>query len=495
MAAGLSVSDIINVDIVMSPMAAGYRNFGALLIAGSSTVIDVNERIRSYSDIDGVADDFGTTAPEYKAAALFFSQSPQPDLLYIGRWAQAATAAVIKGGVLTATEQLIATWTAITSGSFKITVDGTLKTLTTLNFSGATNLNGVASIITTALSGAATVTWNATYGRFEVTSATTGATSTISYATAAGSGTDISGMLKLTSGASSAPVAGIAAETLLAGVQTLADKSAEWYGLMVATSTAPADSDYTAVAGYIEAASKTRLFGITITGTTVLDATQTSDLASALKAAGYKRTICQYSSASPYAIASLFGRAFTVNFSGSNTTITLMFKQEPGVTAETITETQAATLKSKHVNVFVNYDNSTAILQHGVTAAGYYIDEVHGADWLQNAVQTDVWNLLYTSTTKVPQTDTGNNLIVNTIEHTLEQSVNNGFVAPGVWNASGFGQLVQGDTLTKGYYVYCPPIASQSQADREARKSVPIQVAAKLAGAIHEVDLTLTVNR
>ena len=128
-------------------------------------------------------------------------------------------------------------------------------------------------------------------------------------------------------------------------------------------------------------------------------------------------------------------------------------------------------------------------------ADGSFFDEVHGLDWFQNRVQTDVWNLLYTSLTKIPQTDAGNHLIVATIERDCEQAVTNGLAAPGVWNAAGFGQLQQGDTLSNGYYVYAPPISSQSQADREARKSVPIQTALKLAGAIHSVPVIVNVNR
>lgn len=494
MSTGLSVSNIINVDVNLSPIAAPYRNFGALVVIGSSTVIDTSERMRAYSGIDGVANEFGTNSPEYKAAALFFGQSPQPDRLYIARWAQAATAATIKGGVLSAAERLLSAWTSITSGSMKITIDGTLKTLTGLNFSAVTNLNGVASAITTALSGAGTVVWNAVYGRFEVTSSTTGTSSTITYATANTGGTDVSALLKLTSSLASAPVAGIAAESLLSCVQILADKSSAWYCAMVATTTPPSDSDHLAVAEYIEASGRSRMYGITTTATTALDSTQTSDLPSQLSSAAYKKTFVQYSSTSPYAVASMFGRAATVDFEGSNTTLTLMFKQEPGVVAETLTESQAQTLKDKNVNVFVEYDNGTSILQHGVMSSGHFFDEIHGADWLQNAVQVDLFNVLYTSR-KVPQTDPGNNILVNTIEDTLGRAVTNGLVAPGVWNADGFGQLSRGDTLTNGFYVFCPPISTQSQASRETRVSVPIQIAAKLAGAIHSVDVTINVNR
>jgi hypothetical protein len=494
MASGLNVSDVVNVTINLQPTAAPSRNFGALLIVGSSDVIDTGERIRQYSDLDGVAEDFGTTSPEYLAADLFFSQSPQPSLVYIGRWAQAAAAGRLNGGVLTSAEQLMSAWTPITTGSMKIDVDGSTKTLSTLNFSAQTNLNGVASVIDTALTGGSCV-WDAVTGRFIIKSDTTGITSTLGYASATGSGVDISAQMKLTTGTASAPVPGIAAETALAAVQALADMSNDWYGLTFATATPQNDASYLAVAAFIEGASQSHILGITVISATVLDPTLTTDLASQLKTLNFKRTFTQYSSSSPYAVASMYGRAFTVNFEANNTTITLKFKQEPGVAAETLTETQAATLKAKNCNVFVNYNNDTAIIQEGVMSNGFFFDEVHGTDWLQNAVQTDVFNLLYQSATKIPQTDAGTHLIVTTIEATLARAVNNGLVAPGVWNAGGFGQLAQGQTLPSGFYVYAPLVASQSQADREARKAVPIQVAAKLAGAVHSVDVLINVNR
>ena len=72
----------------------------------------------------------------------------------------------------------------------------------------------------------------------------------------------------------------------------------------------------------------------------------------------------QYSSTSPYAVASLFGRLLTVNFNGNRTTITLDFKQEPGIVAESLNTTQANALDAKRYNYFVNFDNSTANKQN-----------------------------------------------------------------------------------------------------------------------------------
>ena len=492
---GLSVNDVVNVSIVMSPKAAQERNFGSLLIVGDSSVVDVVERMREYTSIDAIAADFGSSAPEYVAASLYFGQSPQPQVCYVGRWARTASRATLRGGVLSAAQQDLANFTGITNGSLSITIDGVSHPLSALDFSAETNLNGVASIVQTALSGSGTVTWDAANARFVVKSGTTGASSTITFATSTGSGTDVSTLLRLTSADSGYVAQGIDAESLLAAVQEMANQSNDWYGLYVASSVVPADIDYTAVAGFIESASLSRIFGVTVQDTAALNAASTSDLAYALKALGYKRTFTQYSSSNAHAAASIFGRAFTVDFDGSNTTLTIKFKQEPGVTAESLTESQASALDAKNCNVFVNYNNNTAIIQQGEMVNGYFFDEVHGTDWLQNDLQTDVYNLLYTSPTKIPQTDAGINNILARISSRLEQAVANGLVAPGVWTGPAIGALNSGDTLSKGYYVYAPPIATQSQADREARKAPVIQCAIKLAGAVHMADIIVNVNR
>ncbi|WP_413226585.1 DUF3383 family protein [Burkholderia glumae] len=505
--------------------------------------------------------------------------------------------------MLSTSQQAIAQWQAITNGAFNITVDGTVRNVSALNFSGASNLNGVASIVQAALASYATVVWNGS--KFLVTSKSSGtgaaasgtitltanpaandtvtingtavtfvaaapsgsqvliggsaaataanlqaflaasadanlsqcsysttgavttvtaialgnagnaitlaksssavtlsgatlsggvAASTVSYATSPGTGTDVSAMLGLTSSSASAPVAGIAAETPAACAALFLDQfSNQFLGMAFADSTV-GDSDHIAVAQLIEA-DQAHLYGVTTQNAQALAPTVTSDLASQLKALALKYTMIQYSSTSPYAVVSALGRLLTVDFNGNSTTLTLMFKQEPGIVAEALTSTQADTLQAKNCNVYVGYDNNTSILQYGVTPSGIFVDSVYNALWFRNDIQTAVYNLLYTSPTKIPQTDAGNAQIAATISSVCDQAVTNGYLAPGTWNSAGFGALAQGQALSKGYYIYTPPIASQSQADREARKSVVFQIAAKEAGAIHSADIAVTVNR
>lgn len=603
--AGLSVSNIVNVTVNLSPTGAVGLSFGVLMIGGDSPVINGVERFRTYLGISGVVVDFGTNTPEYQAAAKYFGQSPSPARLMIGRWLSTATSAQDLGGFLSPSQTQLSNFTSISSGGLVITIDGVVKTLTGLNFTGATNLNGVASIITTALAGSGVCVW--TGNNFTITSSTVGAgiaaigavtfttnpavndtlilngvtltfvasgatgpqiligataqstaanlqqylntavqaglilatystslgvttvtyttvgvagnaytmvrtgtalslsgatlsggqvPSSVGYATV-GAGTDLSVPLKLTALLAQALIPGFNAEQPVDFASAVANISPDWYGLMFSASTQPTNLQSLAVSNFIEATGGgiSRIYGVTIQDTAALSSLSTSDLAAQMQAAAYNRSFSQYSSSTPYAIASFFGRAFTVNFTGTNTTITLMFKQEPGVVGEFLAINQALTLKSKNCNVFVNYVNSTVIIQYGTMASGLFFDVIHGTDWLQNAMQTAGYNTLYTSTTKIPQTDAGVNQIVSALAAVCAQGVANGLIAGGTWNATGFGTLAQGQFLKAGFYIYATPLSLQSQSDRTTRVAPPIQIAVKLAGAIQSVNVAITVNQ
>ena len=490
----LPVSRLIQVAVNLTPAAAQAQNLSTLLLLGSSAVIDSVERARSYSSLAAVAADFGGSAPEYLAASLWFQQAPSPTRLTIGRWFATAGAGVLRGAPLTAAQQALANFTAIASGGFTYTKNGGSSTnVTGINLSGATSLNNVASLITAALSGA-TMAWNPTFSRFELTSTTTGATSSISFLTAPGSGTDISALLGMTTASSGSYAAqGAAAETALAAV-TLFDQNygQAWYAAVVLGA---ASSDHLAVAAYVEAGNNKHLYGVTTQDANALVASATTDIAYQLQQYGYNKTLTQFSSTSPYAVVSLLARQLTVDYTGNNTAITLAYKNEPGIVPEYLAGPQADSLQAKNCNAFLAFNNNTAIILNGVVASGNFIDVVTGTDWLAVTLQTTLYNVLYTSTTKVPQTDAGMNLLLNAGEGVLIQGVNNGLLAPGVWNSGGFGILKQGDFLPKGFYAYAPPVATQNPSDRAARKSVPFQIAAKLAGAVHDVVFNVSVNQ
>ncbi len=499
MAKALPISRLINVDVNLSPSAAQMQNISTLLILGTSTVIDVIERFRTYASIDAVASDFGTSAEEYLAALLWFEQAPQPNELLIGRWAKTATKGRLTGKTLSAAEQQLASWKAVTTPSFRVAIDGGAPSdIGVGSFATVTNLNGVAALIQTALNSfmtGSTCVWDGNYNRFVIESGTAGALSNVSFLVAPSTGTDISLMLGMRATSSGAYVSdGVAAETAVTAVSKFdADYGQRWYATTVLGSAS--NADHQAIAAYLEATDTKHLYGVSTQEAGVLVSGDTTNIAYLLSQAEYKRSVVQYSSSNPYSVCSLLGRILTVNYNGNNTVITLMYKQEPGIVPETLNSNQVTNLENFKCNVFVSYNNDTAIIEKGVVSSGDFLDIITGTDWLALQIQNEVFNLLYTSLTKIPQTDPGHHILVTAIEGVCSQAVRNGLLAPGTWTSGGFGILEQNDFLPKGFYVYAPPVAQQFAADRAARRSVPIQVAAKLAGAIHTVDITINVNR
>lgn len=598
----LPISRLIQGTVNLSPNAAQAQNLNTELILGSSPVIDTTSRMRQYTGISGVAADFGTAAPEYFAAVNWFGQLPQPANVLIGRWAQTATNAQLFGATLSSAAQAIAQWNAVTAPAFSIFINGTPFTISPASFATAANLNAIAALIQTALAAAvagSTCVWNSSFAQFQITDGTTGATSTLSLATAptafgaitfavnptaaatitiggtlvtfvsalttgnqiligatlaatlanavtflnqsadtnlikatysvnqagtaiqvvyktagtsgnsftlaasvatpsgatlsGGTGTDISTLLGMTAASSGAFVAnGVAAESAVSAAALFDNQfGQQWYGLTICGG---ADSDHLAVAAFIEATTNKHFYGVTTQEAGVLNSVTTTDIAAQLQAQGYNKTCAQFSSNSAYAVNSLLGRQLTVDYTGNNTVITLMYKQEPGVQAETLNATQMNALEGKNCNVYVAYNNGTTIIEPAKVASGQYIDTIVGLDAFCIDAQTALFNALYTTTTKIPQTDPGMHILATVLEGVCQQYVNNGLFAPGQWNSGGFGTLNQGDFLSKGYYVFQPPVASQSQSDRAARKSVPFQIAVKLAGAVHDVDFAVTVN-
>jgi hypothetical protein len=110
------------------------------------------------------------------------------------------SAAMLTGGPLTQGQfdTLLTTLQAVPDGGFAITIDGTVRQVRG-NFSGVTAGADVCTVINASLttSGTATVNASAPY-RFVITSSSTGAASTISYASAPAAGSNISSVMNLT---------------------------------------------------------------------------------------------------------------------------------------------------------------------------------------------------------------------------------------------------------------------------------------------------------
>jgi len=156
----------------------------------------------SFTSAAAVGAYFGLYSEEYLRASFYFSwiskNLTQPQSIQFARWVQTAVPPMIFSLQNNAT--LLANWTAISSGSFVLTMGGFTFTLTGINTSAAGSLAAVATDLQTAIQAqsgggamwtSATVTYSASLGGFILTGGANGSVTNPISVQAGGGGTDI----------------------------------------------------------------------------------------------------------------------------------------------------------------------------------------------------------------------------------------------------------------------------------------------------------------
>lgn len=500
----LPTQDVVNVSVSVAPAAQFQNGFATMLLIGISPILPVGARMASFSNLAQVAAVFGTNTEEYYAALVYFSQLPQPGNLLIARRFNVAVPGELLGGNNPDTH--LGDYTAITNGSLKVTVDGTVETVTGINLSAAANLNAVAADVQTALAAVKTgmtCIWNGS--QFIIHSGTTGISSSVSLSTASGAGIDLGPLMGLTAAAGAISTVGVAAETVATTLAALWNLNQGWFSFTFTKEiqnegTVP-NPDILAAAAWAQA--NEQFFGITMTDGTAFVASPAGSTAATLDSLNYSFGAMQYenvqvANTDPYAICALLGRAVTVNYDLPNSTIDLKFKQEPGISpVANLSETQRQELEGNNVNYYTQFGLNAMIAQ-GTCFNGRWIDEVWGLAWLQWKLQTAIFAYLFSLTTKLPQTDRGVARITQVIAGVLDAAVANGLLAPGTWNSGpvtgtdGSTIVDTGDFIKKGYIIYAAPVGTQSQIKRQQRIYDLFTIIAKGAGAIQQVNVALT---
>ena len=194
--------------------------------------------------------------------------------------------------------------------------------------------------------------------------------------------------------------------------------------------------------------------------------------------------------------AAYLSKALSVNYGGSNTTMTMNLKDLAGVQADTnISETILSQCETAGADCYPSIEGLPKVISNA--QGGMYFDQVLNQIWFVNTIQRNVFNVLATTRTKIAQTDAGLEVLVKACRDVCRQGVINGYFAPGQWNSSDF--FGDYDTFHNninefGYYVYHQPVAEQSQTDRQARKAPVLSIAAKESGAVHSASILIYIE-
>lgn len=219
-----------------------------------------------------------------------------------------------------------------------------------------------------------------------------------------------------------------------------------------------------------------------------------------IAAAGYTHTRGLYYEADNDTDALLMqaayaGRALSVDFNASLTTITMNLKSLIGIEPDPgINQTRQDQATDCGADTYPSIEGVAKVLCSG---ANKFFDQVYNEQWFVGALRVAGFNILAQTSTKLPQTESGMTSFKGAFRKVCEQAVRNGYLAPGSWTLPDtFG--VQADFYSNienvGYYIYSSPISQQLPAVRETRVAPTVQIAAKEAGAIHKGNVLVTIN-
>ena len=198
-----------------------------------------------------------------------------------------------------------------------------------------------------------------------------------------------------------------------------------------------------------------------------------------------------------YKHVSIAGRLSSVNFSAHNSLITANMKTLPSCSPDSLTTDIASTLKEGRIN-FYSTRSGIPMYEEGYTfSPDYWVDTKYWLIWFEDALRVALFNVLYRSK-KIPQTNDGIALLQTVAEKVCMQGVANGGIASGVLSDAITNEIRQitgnktfNGHLQKGYLVYIEPVSEQSPSDRDQRKAPPIHIWLKGSGAIHSVDVSV----
>lgn len=446
--------------------------------------------VKPFSNPDDVKAFFGATTPEARYAEIYFSgydNSPRkPGSLLFAQVNNAAVAGYLRGGSLT--EMTLAQLKAIT-GTVIVPVDGVQKTSTSLNLTAATSFSSAAAIIQTALGTGQTVIYDAQRAGFVITSATTGVSSSVGFATGTASAA-----LKLTSALGAVTSAGAAPAVTGAAMDAIKQKTQNWASFM--TTFEPADvAAKMEYAAWANAQGNRYLYVGWDTDVLALTAGSTATFGAALAAGNYSGTMPVYKD--PEHAAFILGAIAAIDFARRNGRITLAFKSQSGLLPSIDTESQADALIANGYNFYGAYAtaNDQFIFLYPGQVSGQYdwADPFVNQIWLNNGLQLALMTLL-TTAPSIPYNAEGKAMTEQACMDPINAALFFGAIRRGVTLSalqksqinSAAGRDIDTVLSSRGWYLL---IDDASPEARAARATFPMTFFYMDGGSVHKLTL------
>lgn len=437
---------IVKVDISLDTTGVSTEGFSTILCVGPH--LHSLPRVSTYTSADQMLDDgFSADDPLYKMVSGAFSQTPSPAAVKVGR--RQVNSCTVTVAQLRATSA----YTLTVSGYGD---DGNVTEKTYSYTNDKESSEDVLQGLSTAVTGDESALLSASYSDGVLTL----------------QAKDPSKPFALKASSMLSVELGSVTESVAQTMAAVMNSDSDFYGVAF---TSKEQDDVLAMAEWAESAGK--LYGTSFGGDTVKNSEMTTDTGSQLKAKNYYRTFWFYHAVeNEYPEVAVMARCFAVDPGGE----TWALKKLAGITVDPLTETEFNAITGKNGNTFELFRN-VSVTQNGKVAAGEWIDIIRFRDWLEEEIKTNVFNLLI-NRDKVPYTDAGIAAIESRIREALELGQSRGGIAPTEYDEDGNQNL--------GYTISVPLAANISANTKANRELTDVTFTARLAGAIHVVDIT-----
>ena len=483
MLASIPASEIVTV--LPSVLGAGGTAMALNAVIISN---DVKFVAKEYSNADAVGNDYGTTSDKYKFAQIYFNgftgSTVKPSALFISKYSAVSSAAKLTGASLRSMS--LNQLKAIT-GAISVTINGVLKT-GTVNLSAATSFSNAATLIATALTAA--VTFDTQLQSFVIASGTTGATSSISFAT--GTAAEALALTELT-GAQLDNVTTV--DTATKAMKRLTNYTLNLSTIVVETSTALNDDIQKEIATWVSL--QNHRYWLVKYGEepTALIANNTTNFAGWIAENNVADVTCVYGTFEHAALCA--GYAASLNFSELNGRTTMDFRSTSTLAPSVTDVDDANALESNgyaYYGAFATANDRFIFLRNSIVSGEFkwvdaYLNQIYFNSQLQLAQITGL-----IANKSIPYNGVGKSKVRASAQDPINEMLNFGGIQTGVALSEQQKSIINNEAgvdaatiiFNQGYYLMIRDATAQVRA---ARGSFPIKLWYTDGGSVHSINI------
>ena len=483
MLASIPASEIVTV----LPSVLGA---GGTAMALNAVIIsdDVKFVAKEYSNADAVGNDYGTTSDKYKFAQIYFNgftgSTVKPSALFISKYSAVDSAAKLTGASLRSMslDQLKAI-----AGAISVTIDGVLAT-GTIDLSTATSFSNAATLIATALTAA--VTFDTQLQSFVIASGTTGATSSISFAT--GAAAEALALTELT-GAQLDNVTAV--DTATTAMKRLTNYTLNLSTIVAETSVALTDDIQKEIATWVSL--QNHRYWLVKYGEepTALISNNTTNFAGWVAENNVADVTCVYGTLEHAALCA--GYAASLNFSELNGRTTMDFRSTSTLAPSVTDVDDANALESNgyaYYGAFATANDRFIFLRNSIVSGEFkwvdaYLNQIYFNSQLQLAQITGL-----ITNKSIPYNEVGKSKVRASAQDPINEMLNFGGIQTGVILSEQQKSIINNEAgvdaatiiFNQGYYLMIRDATAQVRA---ARGSFPIKLWYTDGGSVHSINI------